>query len=223
MLANAVNGHTEKHCQPSHLSNILMWKYIKKEYVLVVLPHQHHLIGTFHRFKKQSGSSLHRVWFFFCGKRNLSDSFFYWLSTSYLPLMRLCPLLVLGAPDVHFMKYNSKHLRLTSPPLYLCAGTASVAIKHAQQHSSCLQTCRRTSSIFYRCVGWQLIALKTHHRWNILAIKLGHLPRQRIDIRGKLKCQVAEMFLFFPQMRLQTLKLYSLAFRIELTCGGVRM
>lgn len=140
-----------------------------------------YLTGTFHRFKKQSGSSLHRVW-------------------SYLPLMRRCPLLSAWCSrhSLYEIELQTPQANQTSPSIYLCAGTASVAIKHTQQHSSCLQTCCRTSSIFYRCVCWQLIALKTHHRWNILAIKLGHLPRQRIDIRWKLECQVAEMFLFSP-------------------------
>lgn len=61
--------------------------------------------------------------------------------------------------------------------LYLCTGTASVTIKHTQQHSSCLQACGGTATVFYWSVGWQLITLKTHHWWQILAIKLWHLER----------------------------------------------
>lgn len=62
--------------------------------------------------------------------------------------------------------------------LYLSTGTASVTIKHTQQHSSCLQACGGTTAIFYRSVGWQLITLKTHHRWQILPIELWHLEQQ---------------------------------------------
>lgn len=104
--------------------------------------------------------------FFFAVKVTLLDSFFYWLSTSYLPLMRLCPLLSAWCSrcSLYEIELQTPQANQTKPSLYLCAGTASVAIKHAQQHSSCLQTCCRTSSIFYRCVCWQLIALKTHHR-----------------------------------------------------------
>ena len=69
-----------------------------------------------------------------------------------------------------------------------------MAIKHTQQHSSCLQACSRTSPVLYRSICWQLITLKTHHRGHILPIKLWHLKQQHAEMfELKLKNNKGEM------------------------------
>lgn len=63
-----------------------------------------------------------------------------------------------------------------------------MAIEHTQQHSSCLQARRCTSTVFYWRVRRQVIALETHHGRQILAIKFRHLQSQNIRLK-KLKWQ----------------------------------
>lgn len=63
---------------------------------------------------------------------------------------------------------------------HLSTGTASVAIKHTQQHSSCLKTCSCTPPVFNGSICWKLITFKSHHRGDIFPIELWHLESQHI-------------------------------------------
>ena len=65
----------------------------------------------------------------------------------------------------------------------LGAGTAGVAVEHAQQHAACLQQGGRTATVLDRSVGRQLIAVKAHHWTKVLAIKLGDLEAELIGFQ----------------------------------------